>query len=207
MGWGGGGYKKGPCAPGRSQVVAGADPHNPATPIWSSAHQVGFGWRASWAQPLPISNSHFPTPDTGRRCLTLAVIFRTWRSEVRMSREQDRVRFQQTDLGTVRSGIVDKFGLTNMLREADYGPLGFDRRSPPSSLNLRGPSLGLDSGVPHLHLEQNGLARGAPPRPSSMLSDGGSATSSPRFPTPSPPPPSSSFLPSGTENPAALKTE
>ena len=98
-----------------------------------------------------------------------------------MSRKQDHVRFQQTDLplGPGRSsGIVDKFSLTSMLSTANYGPLGFDRRSPPS----RGPSLGLDRGVPPFNLERSGMA---PPRPSSMLSDGDSATSlesSPRFP-------------------------
>ena len=29
---------------------------------WGPAHQVGFTRRASWAQPLPMSNSQFPTP-------------------------------------------------------------------------------------------------------------------------------------------------
>ena len=71
---------------------------------------------------------------------------------------------------------MDKFSLTSMLSStANYRPLGFDRRSPPSS-------LGLDRGVPAFNLERSGMA---PPRPSSMLSDGGSATSlesSPRFP-------------------------
>ena len=100
-----------------------------------------------------------------------------------MSRKQDHARFQQTDLSLGRGrspGIVDNFGLTSMLSTANYGALGFDRRSPPSS--LRGSSLGLERRVPPLNLERSGLA---PPRPSSMLSDGGSATSlesSPRFP-------------------------
>ena len=98
-----------------------------------------------------------------------------------MSRKQEHGRFQQTDLPEGRSSgmVVDKFGLTSMLSAANYGPIGFERRSPPSNLT------GLESsGVPPLNLERSGLARGAPPRPSSMLSDGGSATSlesSPRF--------------------------
>ena len=148
-------------------------------------------------------NLKLTVSDTGRRCLTLAVIFRTWRSEVRMSRKQDHVRFQQTDLAGRSSGMVDKFGLTSMLSAANYGTLGFDRRSPPSSLR------GLDSGVPPLNLERSGLARGAPPRPSSMLSDGGSATSlesSPRFLNPSSSS-LSSLLSSGTEDRAVLRIE
>ena len=195
---------EGPCAPGRLQVVVvRCDPRNPATPIWRAApaHQVAFARRASWAQPLTISNSQFPTPDTSRRCLTLAVSFRAWRSEVRMSRKQDHVRFQQTDLplGPGRSsGVVDKFNLTSMLSTANYGPLGFDRRSPPSR--------GLDRGVPPFNLERSGMA---PPRPSSMLSDGDSATSlesSPRFLLPSPSL-VSSLLSSGAEDPAVPRIE
>ena len=121
-----------------------------------------------------------------------------------MSRKQDHVRFQQSDLplGPGRSsGIVDKFTLGSMLSTANYGPLGFDRRTPPS-----GAPLGLDRGVPPFNLERSGMA---PPRPSSMLSDGDSATSlesSPRFLSLSTSS-SSSLFSSGTEDPAVPRIE
>ena len=106
--------------------------------------------------------------------------FRTGRGEGRMSRDQNHSHFQQRNL-------VGKLEPANMLNEVNYRRHGFDGRGAAlSSLDLSRPSMGLDHRVPSLNLDRRDLDRRGtvPPRPSSMLSDGGSATSlerSPRF--------------------------
>ena len=97
-----------------------------------------------------------------------------------MSRDQNHSHFQQRNL-------VGKLEPANMLNEVNYRRHGFDGRGAAlSSLDLSRPSMGLDHRVPSLNLDRRDLDRRGtvPPRPSSMLSDGGSATSlesSPRF--------------------------
>ena len=106
--------------------------------------------------------------------------FRTGRGEGRMSRDQNHSHFQQRNL-------VGKLEPANMLNEVNYRRHGFDGRGAAlSSLDLSRPSMGLDQRMPSLNLDRRDLDRRGtvPPRPSSMLSDGGSATSlesSPRF--------------------------
>ena len=100
--------------------------------------------------------------------------FRTGRGEGRMSRDQNHSHFQQRNL-------VGKLEPANMLNEVNYRRHGFDGRGAAlSSLDPSRPSMGLDHRVPSLNLDRRDLDRRGtvPPRPSSMLSDGGSATSS-----------------------------